>query len=203
MKFKLFEAFSDRLDYGIHFNPSSFVDAVVVKQVHQDHVAVIHKKPSFSLEVDALISQKKNLPLMVRVADCQGLIIYDSKKQAIAVVHSGWKGSVLNIIRKTIFEMKTQFDSNPNDLYVAIGPSLGPCCAKFSDPKNELPEFCQPFVAKSNYVDFWALSIQQCKEAGIKEDHIEILGECSQCNQKYFSHRNGDSERMGIFAILK
>jgi len=140
---------------------------------------------------------------MVKAADCQGVLIYDPKNEAVAAVHSGWKGSALNIIGKTIEKMKLKYGSDPQDLLVAVSPSLGPCCAQFSDPNKELPDFCKPFIKPNKHVDFWALTLHQLAEAGVTEDHIELSGLCTKCQPGYHSYRNGDSQRMGVFVKLK
>ena len=94
------------------------------------------------------------------------------------------------------------FKTNPYDLFVGISPSLGPCCAKFSNPEKELPESMKPYIQSQN-VDLWALSLNQLKEAGVPENQIELTKECTQCQpDKYYSHRNADNGRMAVFISL-
>ena len=176
--------------------------AIMANQIHTDVVLEIKKKPETELRCDGFISGEKNLMMMVKIADCQGVLIYDPVTHKAASVHSGWRSSALNIIGKAIREMQDKFGTDPKNLRVAISPSLGPCCAEFTDPENELPDFCQEFVDENNHVDFWALSRKQCQEAGVPEDQIELAGQCTKCQPGYFSHRNGDSQRMGVFVTL-
>lgn len=176
--------------------------AITANQVHGDEVMMIRERPADLLTCDAFITQSPHLPLMVKVADCQGVLIYDPITHSVAAVHSGWRGSTLNIIGKTIARMTAEVGVEPENLLVGISPSLGPCCAEFSDPENELPAFCHPFIQKGNRVDFWSLSLKQCKDAGVSEKNIELAGICTKCTPGYFSHRNGDGGRMGVFATL-
>lgn len=177
---------------------------VLLNQTHSD--IILEVTEPFSIEAlpegDAMITRQKNLLLMVKVADCQGIIIFDPIKQALGVVHSGWKGSTKNILGKTIRRMKEVYDCDPKSLLVAISPSLGPCCAEFTDPKTELPVFCHPFIQKNNHVDFWALSKKQCQDEGVLESNIEITGICTKDSPDFFSYRLGDEGRMGVYAKL-
>ena len=50
------------------------------------------------------------------------------KNNAIANVHSGWKGSYQRIIENAIDEMINEFGTNPKDLIVCICPSIRKCC---------------------------------------------------------------------------
>lgn len=171
-------------------------------QIHSDLILEVNEKPKDLPQVDAFTTNKKGLTLLVEVADCQGILIFDPVTRSIATVHSGWRGSAKNIIGKTIGRMTELYESSPADLLIGISPSLGPCCAEFSDPKNELPEFCHPFIDTNNHVDFWALSQQQCEAAGVPTEQIELAGKCTKCQPGYVSYRNGDSGRMGVFATL-
>jgi len=219
LEFSLFKPFTDAIIHGITTKPlGSFndeeegfkkqknklpVNPVLNKQVHGDKIIMLDKRPDQPFEADALITQQKNLPLGIKVADCQGVLIFDPKTTSIAAIHSGWKGSALNIIGKTVKKMEQAFGSDPADLLVGISPSLGPCCAQFSDPEKELPEFTRPFTKGKN-VDFWSLSLQQLKEAGVPEGRIEIMKECTNCNtDRFFSHRNGDKGRIAVFIGLR
>ena len=130
-------------------------------------------------------------------------MIFDPKTNSIAAIHSGWKSSALNIIGKTVKRMEKIFGSKPVDLLVGIGPSLGPCCAQFSNPKKELPKSVHPYI-KDDHVDLWSLSLDQLKEAGINKNQIEFIKECKKCNpDKYYSYRNADTGRMAVFISLK
>jgi hypothetical protein len=97
-------------------------------------------------------------------------------------VHAGWKGLAQNISREAIGVMKSVYAVNPAKILVGIAPSLGPCCAFFSDPEKELPDEFHPFIDKKKRVDLWGFSLQQLQKAGIKKEHIELARVCTQCN---------------------
>ncbi len=180
-----------------------FDNAVFANQIHTDVIVPVTEFPSEIPDADAFITQTKDLPLMVKTADCQGVLMYDPVTNSIAVVHSGWKGSIVNIIGKTVQKLEKEYEVNSSNLLVGISPSLSPNSAEFSDPYNELPAFCHKHILGNGKVDFWALTKEQLLLEGVQEDHIEFTGICSVDDPESFSHRNGDAGRMAVFIALK
>jgi hypothetical protein len=176
---------------------------IILEQVHGDKIFYADKpKVKKVMGHDAAITDKKGLFLLVQIADCQAVSIRDSKLNVIANIHNGWRGSVKNIVRKTIQEMQIKFGSDPINLSVTISPSLGPCCSEFSDPYNELPENLHKYILKNNHVDFWKATFDQCLLEGVLPQNININGTCTVCNSDtYFSYR-ADKGDMGRNAVI-
>lgn len=182
----------------------------VAIQDHSDRVLVVDSESKGGIEkpfteIDGFITAATGVPILVRFADCQGALIFDPVKKIVAAVHSGWRGNAQNILGKTISRLVKKFDSNPSDILVGISPSLGPCCAEFSDPMVELPEEMHPFVS-GRHVDLWDCSLQQLLAAGVVADNIEMARKCTVCeNDKYFSFRGGKRKtgHMGAVIMLK
>jgi YfiH family protein len=179
-------------------------------QVHADECLLIDDNPDYhQLGFDAMITQKKEKALFVTHADCQPAIFFDPTKRAIATVHSGWRGSVKNIYEKTLIAFEKHFLSKREDIFVAIGPCLGPLHAEFVHFENELPESFWPFKDKSNRFNFWDISLMQLKKAGIKASHIDIAKICTYSDEEeFFSFRRqkNKSELLGAnatFSYLK
>lgn len=170
------------------------------KQVHGNAVIEVPKPPP--LIGDALATRKKNLPIGIKHADCQGAVIYDPLRHAAALVHSGWRGSVKNIYQKAIGFMQNRFNSNPADLFFCIGPSLGPGKAEFIHYKEELPEEFWDYQVKPFYFDFWEISKMQCLKAGILPHHLEIAKICTYENGLYSYRRDKTGKRHVTLASL-
>lgn len=188
-------------DFFISCEINGIKNPITTEQIHTDQILKINKWTNEIKPADALITNQKNVSLVIKTADCQPILIFDPLTKTIAAIHNGWKGSCVNIIGKTIEKLKEEYQVNPADLLVGIGPSLGPCCAEFSDPKKELPSFIHPYI-NEKIVDFWNLSTDQLIEAGVQPKNIENNRQCTKCQpKKYYSHRNQDSERMGAFII--
>ena len=161
-------------------------ELISAEQVHADGIAIVSQKDRGNQipGVDALITIEKNLPLAVRTADCAPILIFDPKKEVLALVHAGRQGTELGISSKTIQKIKESFGSHPKDLFVKIGPSIGKCCYP---------------------VDLRKENLQQLLKSGINKENIEIHPDCTCCNKhKYFSYRgDGPSTgRMYLVAML-
>ena len=119
---------------------------VLSKQVHED---VIYKadyddmgngviKENKFASVDALITDKKGIPLVTLYADCVPLFFIDKRLGVIATAHSGWKGTVKRIGQKTIQKMKNEYGSRSEDILAAIGPSIQECHFEVGDDVAEI-----------------------------------------------------------------
>ncbi|MDR1677353.1 MAG: polyphenol oxidase family protein [Deltaproteobacteria bacterium] len=148
---------------------------------------------------DAIISGFGH-SMMIKLADCQGLIVYDPISRTLALVHSGWRGSVQNIIGKTIKTMTRVFKLDPKNFLACCSPSLGPCCAEFINYRTELPEYFWEFKNDNDYFDFTAISRRQLLKAGLIEDNIEFSGLCTRCSDEFYSYRRGENGRFAVIA---
>ena len=182
---------------------------VFVEQVHETEVAVVEpqKRPgdgsafSSAGRADALVTGVPGIYLVIQVADCQAVMIYDPGKRVIANIHAGWRGSIRNIIGHAIAVMQERFGACPADFQVGIGPSLGPCCAEFVNYQNEIPQDYWGFKDASHRFDFWAISRHQLRQAGVPAEHIRISGMCSRCHaETFFSYRA--QNKTGRFAAV-
>ncbi len=150
---------------------------------------------------DAVITDACGVVLLVKQADCQGVIVYDPHKKIIANVHCGWRGNVQNILGRVVLTMKREFGCKGSDLVAAIGPSLGPCCAEFSDYEHLFPEIFYNFLVLENHMNLWAVSRRQLQEAGLHGQNIEIAGICTRCTTDWFYSFRGEG-RTGRFGSV-
>ncbi|MBU0558592.1 MAG: peptidoglycan editing factor PgeF [Bacteroidetes bacterium] len=93
------------------------------KQIHSDIVCTVENAGCVE-ESDALITAKKNVGLAVSTADCTPIFIFDKSKKVIAAIHSGWKGTQLKIVDKTLHKLFSEFGCKPADLICYIAPSI-------------------------------------------------------------------------------
>lgn len=149
--------------------------------------------------VDALISDDPAVTLLLTAADCAQVFLVDARHRAVGLAHAGWRGTAAGVLTATVVAMRAQFGSDPAELDAAIGPCLGPCCARFSDPHSELPAWCAPFI-HGNHVDLWAMNRRQLLEAGLRPERVAVAAVCTVCRRdEFFSHR-GAGGRTGRFA---
>ncbi len=182
-------------------------DPVALAQIHSARVVVVDDDFNYRdasrtpPRADALITAMPDIPLMIQVADCQAVMLFDPVRKVLANVHSGWRGSVSNIIGACIKMMEQRFHTVPADILAGIGPSLGPCCAEFVNYPDEIPESYWIYRHKDFYFDFWAASFDQLRQAGVLPENIESSQICTKCNPHlFFSYRH--SNTTGRFAAV-
>ena len=135
---------------------------VLLNQVHGNKFYYIGKNSKlnkYKFEGDALITDKKNLPIAVLTADCAPILIYDEGREMIAAIHAGWKGAYKDIIKRVIKFMIKKGCSSQN-----ITAAIGPC---ISTNNYEVKE------------DF--------KKIFIKKDKINIIFFKTTKNKNYFN----------------
>lgn len=165
---------------------------VFMHQVHSNSVAVVTDVPnqeSTIENVDAVITQQRGVVLVVQHADCQPLLVYDPITESIGAIHNGWKGSCVNSINTCIHKMVEYFHVNPANLLALIGPSLCPQHSEFKNYLEELPTTFYPFKTDDCHFNFWEISKMQLRQAGVREENIQITGLCTYCDRNFFSYR--------------
>jgi polyphenol oxidase len=186
-------------------------DFVYARQVHGCNVAVLKdgmQEPEpgdpaagAAITADALVTDLPGKYLVIQVADCQAVLLYDPDRQVVANVHSGWRGSIINVVGRTVEAMRHHFNCRPECIQAAIGPSLGPCCAEFVNYKAEIPAGFWEYKDSSDLFDFWAVSRDQLMCAGVAERNIEVSGICTRCRtDEFYSYRA--AKTTGRFAAV-
>ncbi len=179
-------------------------------QVHGTKIAVLNEPCYRSEACDGLSTNRRHIPLMSSSADCVPILLYDPVKVACATVHSGWRGTVKRIGAEAVKCMVETYGSKPEDIYCAIGPSIGPCCFQVRD--DVVGIFSESFDVKTLFMpdgdgehyhgNLWEAVHQTLLCAGIRDDHIDYAGECTCCRpQRYFSCR-GQHGAFGVQGAL-
>ncbi|WP_291841462.1 peptidoglycan editing factor PgeF [Maricaulis sp.] len=104
------------------------LDALVfATQVHGRAVSRVDGPPKGDQpagEADALITNRPGLGLVCQTADCTPILLFDPDNRAVAAIHSGWRGTVQNIVAATVEAMTDAYGSRPEHVLAAIGPSI-------------------------------------------------------------------------------
>jgi YfiH family protein len=186
------------------FKESSLVFA---RQVHGADVYTA-KHGGLAAECDALITTEKGLLLGITVADCAPVLIYDSKNEAVAAAHAGWKGTVAGVVRNTLTEMHSRFGTVGKNCFAYIGTCIDEC--DFEVGEEVAVHFESAFrkyypSTKKVHVNLKAANCRQLLDFGIPEVQIEISPRSTFTDvEKYFSYRaeNGKTGRfMGMIGM--
>ena len=163
-------------------------------------------------DIDGLITNCKNLPLVTQFADCVPLLFYDPVKMVIAASHAGWRGTVAEIGKKTVETMSVVFGCEPANIHAAIGPSIGQCCYEVDTPVVNgfapLAYINQSEILTSKgdgkyMLDLWTANRLILEQAGIAPEHICVTDLCTCCHSQYFhSHRATGGNRGNLAAVI-
>jgi len=186
---------------------------VFLNQVHKTGIKVLRKNETdlskqFQSNIktdtaDAIITDMKDVFIVIQVADCQAVMLYDPIKKVIANIHSGWRGSVKNIIGKCVGKMILEFGCQPENILAGISPSLGPCCSEFVNYKDEIPQNLWKYKIKDkDYFNFWEITHDQLMEKGVKKEHIENMGICTKCNTDIFYSFRGEKTNARFACVI-
>ena len=169
-------------------------------QVHGDRILYVnrstgHIRGNITVEADSLITDVRDMPLMVLGADCNLIIIIDIKKRAAGVVHAGWKGTLSGVLAKTLVSFNRYFGSSAENILVFFGPGIRSCCYRVDGTLVE--RFRKKFDGSDYYyrrgkdffLDLVKLNLIHLKDFGIQEDNVFDTGECTSCGKGLFSYR--------------
>lgn len=158
--------------------------------------------PNFDYGVDGLVTDKKDLLLSVRTADCVPILFYDTNANICGAVHAGWRGAV-GLIAKNAIELMEKLGAKRENILAAIGPCIGECCyevgGEVRDEFMKLDNKYSSFFKPQN--DKFMLDLTGVNEAilidiGIKPENISSAHICTKCNgDKFFSHRRNGVNR--------
>ena len=129
---------------------------ILLNQIHSNKFCYISKNSKLNnnkFKGDALITDRKNLPIAVLTADCAPILIHDSDKKMIAAIHAGWKGAYKGIIKKVIKFMLQKGCSADN-----ITAVIGPCISLKSYEVKQ--DFIKKFIKKDVKTKFFFKKIK-------------------------------------------
>ena len=181
---------------------------ITLNQQHTNNIA-IYPGNDLTQPFDAIITQKKNIALILKTADCIPIIFYDYKSDTIGVIHAGWKGIYNDIIPKTIKKAQKKFNLSLKDSKFVIGPSIRSCCYEIQNDLKEKflnkSEKNEKYFIKINNkinLNLLEMALDQFKSLGVNIRKIEIIEQCTQCNKEYYSYRRDKTELRNLSFIV-
>jgi polyphenol oxidase len=153
----------------------------LAEQIHGNSVAAVTANSAPKTpRVDALITSDPQVLLGIYVADCCAVFLVDSRRSAIGLVHSGKKGTELNIVGAVIQKMAMVYGTEPADLVAQLSPCIRP-----------------PFYE----VDFAEDIAQNLSRSGVRQ--VFDSGENTAADlERYYSYRMEKGRTGRMLALL-
>ena len=147
-------------------------------------------------DVDGIITNRKNKALSLTFADCTPIFLFDPIKNTIGNIHSGWQGTVKQIVKNAINKMIETYNCNPKDIICCIGPTIRKCHFEVDEDVKNI--FLNTFSnyddiitlgdikdgKQKYYIDTVKINTKMLLEMGVKEENIIDSKICSVCENK-------------------
>ncbi len=179
------------------------VSLVKLKQIHSSIVFSIDKAPESEVlgQGDGMVTQLKNLALVIQTADCIPLLANDGP--VIGACHVGWRGLREGIVENWISTLFLQGAIKTN-LKLALGPHIKSCHFEVGeDVAQQLTRIqgaslSSDMIAKvktcknseKSFINLQELVLLRLEMLGISRGQVFCVNECTFCQpKKYFSYR--------------
>jgi YfiH family protein len=199
-------------------------EVVTLNQVHGREVVTVRRGSRQGAEriapqdADVLVTDDPDIAIAVRAADCVPLLMADMRAGAVAAVHAGWRGAAAGAAVAAVQALAREFGSKPEDLVVAIGPSIGPCCYEVG---TELVDAFAAAGHARHLIDRWFLALpplrgsrerpklrldvaganrDQLLLAGVPEENIYACGVCTAMHLAVLTSFRAEKEKSGRMA---
>lgn len=174
-------------------------------QVHGAEVQIV-EKGGRAEGYDALVTNQPNVFVGVTVADCTPILIFDSKQLAVGAVHAGWRGTVAEIVHKTLVTMAETYGTQAKDCFAYVGTCIDECSFEVGEEVAEqfAPAFKRFDAQLGKYlVDLKSANAAQLAAFGIPKNQIEISSYSTIThNEAFFSYRLEKGKTGRMLAVI-
>ena len=150
-------------------------------------------------DCDAMTTKLTGVLLAIQTADCLPVLIADTKSDAIAAIHAGWRGTAGRITERAVADLMLMHGANPRDCIAALGPAACVECYEVGDDvieryKKEFGYWRNLFATFKEggkaHLDVRAANVQQLKFCGFLQERIHVAPHCTMHqNELFFSYR--------------
>ncbi len=188
-----------------YYNPLEEIKKYRKIGLTQIHSAVIQNAvEGVELVGDGIYTEEKNVMIYIKTSDCLPIIFYNPEKHIIALLHSGWKGTLMRIVRKFILKMKFEKNILPSEWIIAFGPSIDWENYPVGEEIERMfsIEGIPGIVRKRDqfYLDLISSSVSQLDEFGIAP--LFLFPEETYKSDIFFSRRRGDMENQITAGVM-
>lgn len=157
-------------------------------QIHSGTVVFTHD-PGEIPKCDGLVTDRDDLYLLIRTADCVPLFLGDKDSGLKALIHAGWRGISQGIGENTVHMMKKK-GSCPENIMATFGPAI---CEECYDVGEDVAKLFPEHVRQKKNKFLLSLKsalVQQLMAAGMKSENILLTNRCTLCQrERYVSYR--------------
>lgn len=201
---------------GAVFGKGDLSFCAMAPQVHSARIFYADRGGLYP-EGDGFYTDRPDVILTVKVADCLPILLADPEKKRIAALHAGWRGTAAGIALKGVAAL-VGMGSDPESIVAAIGPSIGVCCYEVDDAfyqavahergeafaASHIVRRAEPAgSAERLYADLAGMNAALLRQAGVPGEKILLPEHCTACEpERFFSHRASGGRRGTMAAAI-
>ncbi len=181
------------------------------RQVHGAEVLRAPANGGYAGTGDVLATSERGVPLAIFTADCLAVTLWDSIAHVLVVAHVGWRGTAKSAVAAAV-RAAVEAGARADQLHVAIGPSIGPCCYEVDEPVlrdlgrahgRRAQAWLGPAREGHAMLDLWAANEALLADAGVDRRQIENPRLCTACHPDLlYSYRTRNNGRLVTVAAL-
>lgn len=176
--------------------------AAVPVQCHSNNVRFVDRPGEYE-SCDGLITDTIDIPLVVTVADCLPIVLFDPTKPVVALTHAGWRGTAQGIAAETVGLLTKEVGASVGDMVAYLGPSAAVCCYEVGPDVAEVFSLDQlEYRDDRIYLDLKRANVDQLLDCGLMRENIEVSGSCTICHPDLFHSHRRDGNRSGRMMAL-
>ena len=194
----------------VHENRARFrralgIDGMPLFALHQVHGTRVFEVPGVETDAqgDGLWTRAPGTALAVGVADCVPIFVWDARRRWVGLVHAGWRGSQAGVLGTALDALRGA-GSDPGDVWVALGPSIGPCCYTVSaEVAARFPAETVREVDAVPHLDLRHANRSQALGRGVPPPQVLAEVPCTACRTELFFSYRRDKQRTGrMWAVV-
>ena len=170
---------------------------VTTTQVHG--ADVLEVEGPLQAEADALVTSSRDTAIAVLVADCLPIVLADTSRRRVGVVHAGWRGLAAGVLANAL----ARFD-DPRSVHAIIGPGVSPRVyqvgPEVAENFRDVPGAILADAGDRSRLDLRAIALHQLGVAGVASASVEVVREVTDGGGLFFSDRA--SRPTGRFALV-
>ena len=174
-----------------------YASLVCPLQVHGDHIVTVGKdrvvedaQEEARRGADAIVCVQRDVPVLLCYADCVPVVL--TVPGGFAVVHSGWRGTLLRIAGKALRELLRASGCVVQDAQAYVGPHIGVKDYEVSAEiaQSFVDEFGEDVVAHERHLDLGLAVRRALTDEGLDPKCIaEVEESTASTVDRFYSYR--------------
>ncbi len=175
----------------------------LAEQVHGNQIEYVQNGGIYS-QTDGLVTDKNNLILGIRVADCAAILLADPQNQFLAAVHAGWKGAASGIISRSVSKLK-DLGAKTDSLIAWVSPCIS--SENFEIGEEVAGQFDKEYIDRNlgekPHLKLKDFIKDELIGSGLSEYNVEIDLRCTISNKSFYSYRKEQNKAGRQLAFIQ